>query len=301
MLAYSMFGLTVKTGWTLSGVPRASDASRVDVVAKSGRLPPEYVGAPVLRTHTVQPGLADGPGGGYLLHVSEEPTRYRLEFPEGVRVAVADGGGRLWMVWPEGCEPSDVMHYLLYDVMPLALYLLGRTGLHGAALEVDGAAFALLGWSRVGKSSITAELAARSRCTVLTDDYIALTTRGGNVMANPGYPWIALRPEAPADVQAFEGCTPLRVGAPWAYFGDTFVTCSLEENDLAFGKSAVRLASAYLLERAPYSELSFAIEEVTLRDALVPTLGKAYFLEPARQRERTARTIRMVGRLLDQA
>ena len=74
---------------------------------------------------------------------------------------------------------------LFAQVLPLAAALRGRELFHSSAVEIEGSAFAFVGLSGTGKSSIAAHLVARG-ASLVTDDVLALEHGARSVLAHPG-------------------------------------------------------------------------------------------------------------------
>lgn len=74
---------------------------------------------------------------------------------------------------------------LFAQVLPLAAALRGRELFHASAVALGDAAFAFVGLSGAGKSSLAAHLVARG-ATPVTDDVLALEPTADGVLAHPG-------------------------------------------------------------------------------------------------------------------
>jgi hypothetical protein len=91
--------------------------------------------------------------------------------------------------------------YFLGQVLSYCLLARGIEPLHATAIAVGEKAFALLGDSGFGKSTLAATFLQRG-CALLTDDVLALEFREGKVWAWPGIARIKLNPDS-ADAAFF--------------------------------------------------------------------------------------------------
>jgi hypothetical protein len=96
-----------------------------------------------------------------------------------------------------GCRPAPdvsdatIEHLYLNQVLPLALSKLGKLVFHGSAVEIGSEAFAFLGESGRGKSTIAAGLAVGGH-RFLTDDGLVLESADGIYQAQPSHPSLRL-------------------------------------------------------------------------------------------------------------
>ena len=97
---------------------------------------------------------------------------------------------------PLASATSESIHvYLLGQVLSFSLVARGIDPLHGSVVDIDGSAVALLGDCGSGKSTLAAALLARG-CPIVTDDLVALSSRGRAWAVYPGPPRIKLFPGA---------------------------------------------------------------------------------------------------------
>ncbi len=95
--------------------------------------------------------------------------------PDGSRVLAAPPKAPVWR-W---------QRLVIAQVLPLTALIQGLEVLHSSAVVVDGAAFAVIGPSGVGKTSTAVQLVRRG-LHLLTDDVLAVEARDGDVYAYPG-------------------------------------------------------------------------------------------------------------------
>jgi hypothetical protein len=107
----------------------------------------------------------------------------------GTHLLSADG--RLLLCDSEGLPDADWQRLLIAQVLPFAAVLQGLEVFHASAVVVDGAAVALVGPSRSGKTSVALEL-CRLGAGFLADDVLALEIGEGGLMGHPGSPLAGL-------------------------------------------------------------------------------------------------------------
>lgn len=94
----------------------------------------------------------------------------------------------------------DVEAYLIGPVLGSMMRFLKRTCLHGAFLEIDGAAIGFLGAKGAGKST-TLAAAAMAGYAVIADDIGVLQPSGGDTWSiPPAYPCLRVWPQSIADL-----------------------------------------------------------------------------------------------------
>src|SRR6185369_15257822 len=108
--------------------------------------------------------------------------------------------------------PDALRVHLLGPVVSFALLRLGHEPLHATALTIDGAAFALLGDSGVGKSTLAAAFLAGG-AKLLTDDLLVVRYENDVPVAQPGLQRIKLMPDAAARWSSQETAVPFHPGS----------------------------------------------------------------------------------------
>jgi hypothetical protein len=129
--------------------------------------------------------LADG------IDYAVTPAGLLLRFA-GALDAFIHTHGREVRVRPLTRSSAQVSHLVLDQVLPIRLALLGRSTLHGTAAGDGTRAVAVVGPSGVGKSTLTARLAASGH-RLLADDCLLLDARPEWHVV-PTYPGTRLRP-----------------------------------------------------------------------------------------------------------
>lgn len=97
---------------------------------------------------------------------------------------------------------------LFAQVLPLAAALRGRELFHASAVALGTSAFAFVGLSGSGKSSLAAHLVARG-ATLVTDDVLALEPTPDGVLAHPGAKLVGV---ARHELDAMSGRGQARLG-----------------------------------------------------------------------------------------
>lgn len=111
---------------------------------------------------------------------------YRIWGPlYGASVIAADGAS-LRGAPGEGGMPSW-QRLLVAQVLPFTAVLQGLDVLHASGVVIDGGAFAFIGPSGAGKTSVAMVLARRG-AGFLADDVIAVERRDGELVCHPGAP-----------------------------------------------------------------------------------------------------------------
>jgi hypothetical protein len=118
---------------------------------------------------------------------------YQLWLEGFGRYLVATDGS--WIGCEQDGAPRDVQERFLFaQALPVAAVLHGREVLHAGAVCGRAGAAAFLGHSGSGKTTVTGHLVLRG-ARFLTDDVLALGTEGGDAVAYPGPPFMAIRPQ----------------------------------------------------------------------------------------------------------
>lgn len=170
-------------------------------------------------------------------------------------------------------DPALVRRTALGQVLPRALSLESPPVLHASAVSRDGAALAIVGASRAGKSTLASALCAAG-CSLLADDFVHVVEIGRVPMCRP------------------------TASAVW-----------IDEHAVAWLAGAVRGAAAeagagclrlvYVIEPVPEG-VAPAMARLTARDALFALFGESYRLDPAdpatleREFDRLARLVNVV-------
>jgi len=123
--------------------------------------------------------------GRPFMSVEHDPKLgYRIAAPGFGAHLVSDDGSLIRSSLP--AESGDTWQRLFFaQALPLAAALNGLALFHASAVVVDGRAYAFVGLSGSGKTSIAAQLVARG-ARILTDDVLALEPAEGDIRAFAG-------------------------------------------------------------------------------------------------------------------
>ena len=133
----------------------------------------------------------DAPDGSTWLEVRRATDGFELRFPGMADFHVAGDGLRA-DCWPApDLSPATREHLFLNQVLPLMHSQQGMLVLHGAAVEIDGAAAAFLGPSTRGKSTLAASFASSGHA-FLSDDGLIVRPVDDGFAALPSHASIRL-------------------------------------------------------------------------------------------------------------
>lgn len=191
-----VYGLGVESDMPLAGLASLRASIPVDVRMRLGAIPAHFaLGSADWVGYYVSPEMEDNGRPSVCVHRLRDGSHLRLEYADDTIIVVDSGGSRVWATWPSHLSVEDTAAYLLGPTLGFVLRLRGTTCLHASAVAVDGRAVALVGPSGAGKST-TAAAFARQGYPVLTDDVLALTEAGCEILAHPAYPRVRLWPSS---------------------------------------------------------------------------------------------------------
>ncbi len=200
---YRVHGLLVESEVPLSA-RRAS--------ASAGAATPDYrivAGRPRDCPYSPPPGriLAEYVDDGFASFTTEDPLdpRRRTIRYAGICDVRLDSGRRTIVVHAAAGDREEMLPIFLEGgVLAHALTADDLLPLHASAVEVDGAALAIVGPSGSGKSTLAALLcAAGSR--LVTDDVLRVDVVDGHATCFPGAPGLRLRPGAASVARGVRG------------------------------------------------------------------------------------------------
>jgi hypothetical protein len=196
------------------------------------------------------PARSDGAGAVVSFIADRSSKQYRFWAQDFGRYLVSTDGGVI------ACENGTVgreqhERFVLAHALPVAAILRGYEVLHVSAVAGDGGAAAFAGASGSGKTRLASRLVARG-AIFLTDDVLAVEAAGDHVLAHPGAPFMAIRPDDAAMLAevgrrlgtAVGSTDKTHVLAPMRgtvrrlraiyhiHWGDTFQISPLERGDL---------------------------------------------------------------------
>ncbi|MGH8900630.1 MAG: hypothetical protein ACRDYA_02875 [Egibacteraceae bacterium] len=194
---YRLHGLQVRCALPLGG--RALGTTwPFDLDVREGAAAPVPEGPP--------PGgvIAEAVASGRRLYVAcDDGERYLLRYPGLCDFAVGHDLRRIEYRPDPAADMGLVPILLSGTVLAFVLSLGGDCVLHASAVEVDGAAIAIVGQSGMGKSTLAALLCAAG-ASLLTDDVLRVDV-GGAPSCAQGATELRLRPQAESLVGLFNG------------------------------------------------------------------------------------------------
>jgi hypothetical protein len=143
------------------------------------------------------------------------------------RHLISPDGGTIRSALP-AVAPWRWERLLFAQVLPLAAALRGRELFHASAVAIGDSAFAFVGLSGAGKSSLAAHLVAGG-ATLLTDDVLALEPVAGGVLAHPG---TGLAGVARHELAATSPAGRARLGRPVGAADKVYVSAPVAERPL---------------------------------------------------------------------
>jgi hypothetical protein len=269
-VSHVLYGLRLATNMALPGLPVVLDSGVFDVRIRLK----DWTNFPSTFPESVEFFYASSPvatDGQPALRAAVLPggSHFGLVYSDGVRFAVEHQGNEVWADWPENYTLEDACTYLLGPVLGFVLRLRGVTCLHASAVVVDEQAIALVGFAGAGKST-TAAAFALCGFSVISDDVVALTGNGENLMVQPGYPRVNLWLDSVRALFGSEEALP-RITPTW---DKRYV--ALGNNGLSFASRPSPLRAIYLLCEREAAFAAPVLEEIAGGDALVALLTNTY-------------------------
>jgi hypothetical protein len=187
------YGLDVECDWPLTGsTPGTADHTNHEPAARVSLLAGDEFAArwDPSAERIFEPEFPDG---RTRFTVDRAPEHYQLWLEDFGRYLIATDGTRI--ACEDGSAPRDTQERFVFaQTLPIAAVLHGHEVLHaGTVCGLAGAA-AFLGVSGSGKTTLTAHLVLRG-ARFMTDDVLALAPRDGDIVAHPGPPFMAIRPQ----------------------------------------------------------------------------------------------------------
>jgi hypothetical protein len=218
--------------------------------------------------------------------VHEHPEAgYRIELPPYGSYHVSADGLSIACAPPPRVPAWDWQRLLIGQVLPAAAALRGYEVLHASAVELGRGAIAFAGPPGLGKSSLAMRM-VKDGAGLLAEDVLAVTERGGRVIAEPGAALLNLREDEARNVG--ELATELGRSEGKTHF----VAHRTDE--------ARELSVLYLLEPGTPGQDTFeAVDAPTARDVMANSFV-LYVLRPERMLRQleiaaaVARSVRLV-------
>jgi hypothetical protein len=266
VLTYAFHGGTLASEIVLPELPRSTRRSANCLVHRgtvSLDCPPEWFHAWRLdgRTH-----LAFGRhAGGYLLRV-----------PRMADFLVSSDGGRVECHPRRRLPAATLRHFLLDQVLPLALSRTGRLVMHASAVHVPGVgAVAFAGRAGRGKSTIAAAL-ARDGCPLVSDDCLVVQPdpASGVPRVQSAYPGVRLWRDAARALGESRDS-----GRAVAHYTSKRRVDRLNRRHLAFRAGPSRLRVLYVLAPRHRGGAPCRIRPQAARDTFVALTRCLYVLD----------------------
>jgi hypothetical protein len=159
-------------------------------------------------------------------------------------------------------EEKHLRHYLLGNVLSIALHQRGFLVLHGSAVAQDGRAIAFLGPSGYGKSTAAA-LLSKKGYSIMADDVVAVKEFEGVSVIYPAFPQLKLLPEI-AEALGFDMNSLLNVSSTESKLAARLDSC--------YSLDPVPLKQIYIMEKGE----TIKIERLTQRDSMMELVRNSY-------------------------
>lgn len=292
MFSYCIYSIRLKSNRAIPELSLLQNSASAELEVLFGQIPSD---------------LGKAEEDATLWHVSQEldehdqPSRviYELQNGDFFRLRYADGTefvlnrqcNQVWATWPESLTLEDTVIYLLGPVLGLLLYLRGITCLHASAVEIDGAAVAMVGDSGAGKST-TAAAFAHLGYRVLSDDVVTLNEQGNAFIVHPAYPYIRLWPSSVELLYGKPDALPL-LTPTWDKH-----CLHLIDRGHKFSAEPLPLAAIYLLGDRSSSLSAPYVEAVTPNESLINLVANTY-ANRVLDKQGRAREFELLGRLLN--
>lgn len=176
---------------------------------------------------------------------------------------------------------------ILGPLLSIALRQRGFTVLHGGCAVIDDQAVCFIGNMGAGKSTTTAAF-YNAGYPIMSDDVVAIREEEGQLMVQPGYPSIKLRPDAAPHV--------LRDGerAPWLYPQGIR---QIKSAETTFPDRPYPLQKVYLLEWGEAVEIQPAVPQVALMNVLKHTRALPHLVDAGFRTQHLAQSQTLIRRV----
>jgi hypothetical protein len=192
-LRYSAFGLQLRSEFPLAGMSECDDGEGTRelrlALTGSSELANAWSGEAGIARWRGRLGdggelsIARGPAGD-VLFADLGRAEFRLDAPAGRLECAPRGAGRAWQ------------RTLLSRILPNVALARGYEALHAGAVHASCGVVAIAGPAGAGKTTLVGELVRRGLALV-SDDVLALSRRGREVVGHPGTPHMNLDRRVP--------------------------------------------------------------------------------------------------------
>ncbi|MFA5915498.1 MAG: hypothetical protein WC830_18295 [Burkholderiales bacterium] len=198
---------------------------------------------------------------------------YRFHF-SGLADFLVNHSGRHVNCVPQAETPPETIRHLFLDqVIPPLLNLRGSEALHASAIQIDGGAFAFIGMSGQGKSTLAAAFYAVGY-PILCDDCLLLKSDADQVVVEPAYPGLRLWDDSRGFLFG-----DARATLPVSHYNDKRRICAPESSSGYGGLLPLHGIYSLLLNKEVGSTAAPLIEPLSIRDAFMELVSYAFRLD----------------------
>jgi len=241
---YKIYGLRLGINIEIPGLLSENPIDGItDVEVNMGSLPDQIIwnDPSTARKYYLSsgPDISDQPH--LAINTDLSGNYFQFVYGYGLEFVCDKAATIIWCQWSEKSSIDEAILFLLGPILGFMLRLRGITCLHASGVVVGEQAFALVGSSGDGKSTLAATFAGKGYA-ILTDDIMPLSILGDTVYATAGYPLMRLYPESFKNISSLPDELP-EVAADW---GKCYL--NLNENSLSFIEHPVPLRTVYILD-----------------------------------------------------
>lgn len=293
MFLYSIYGLYLRINEEIPGLIACTDVSKEDLQIWFGSFP-DHLWSKCkdgIVWYASPRSQEEEPPNLVIYQLSAEGC-FWLRYADGTEFVFDRRCSQVWAMWPENLTLEDTAIYLLGPVLGVLLYLRGVTCLHASAVEIDGAAIALVGESGAGKSTTAAAFAHLGH-RVLSDDVVTLNEQDEAFIVHPAYPYIRLWPSSVELLYGKPDALPL-LTPTWDKH-----CLHLIDRGHQFSAEPLPLAAVYILGDRSMSSAAPFVEAVTPNESLINLVANTYANKLLDKNGR-AKEFELLGRLRNQ-
>jgi hypothetical protein len=195
---YTAYGLCIRTDEPIPTLRPSGEQKESDVVLHT-RIEPSWLSHALSgegeHWDTRQAATAASSDAACMTWAVDGGRFIDVRYRDGTRFIVETSSWEIWSSWPAHFQITDMAAYFVGPILGFVLALRGLTVLHASVVCVDGAAIALLGPGRAGKSTTCAAFALQG-FPVLTEDVAAVRPVRSGFEVLPGYPVVRLWPDS---------------------------------------------------------------------------------------------------------
>jgi len=174
----------------------------------------------------------------------------------------------------EGVPDSTISHLFLNQIMPhLVSGIDKRLVLHASAVEINGEAVVFAGMTGKGKSTLALYL-CQSGFPLISDDFLIVEEREGEMYALPSYPGVRLWENTLTNFYGTEESFP--EVAHYTYKK----RLRLEEKSLKFAFDSLPLRQIYILGDVDEDKMETSIQSVKISEAFFEMMENIFRLDP---------------------